>query len=358
MKNHTNDTTAARRMGPWARLPGKLLLGMLLCAQLAACQDRSEAAPAAPSKDAVSTVAAGQGGTAAAEPDHGPANDIGAKLNQYIDCFNAIDGTGHRTMARYASWVKDMNAGPTGQERIVYGLYSLDSARIAQCKSALEASARQSPALGKLDAAALSYANAIVALDQAVTSLYTYYDRENYKDDQFAKGKQLHAPLAQSARAFESASASFSAELDVENDKLLEAELSKVEKEEGRSFQYLHMATMNRAKALMNLIEADTFAADLAGGKLAEFEKIADETSEFAKKNPGRAPSAWFTVDTAVEDFRKAAKERVRRIRDKVPYNDGERMMLKPGSGWMVEGSQEKVSKAYNDLIGASNGLH
>ncbi len=30
-------------------------------------------------------------------------------------------------------------------------------------------------------------------------------------------------------------------------------------------------------------------------------------------------------------------------------------MLLKPGSGWMVEGSVEKLVKAYNGLVDASN---
>ena len=70
----------------------------------------------------------------------------------------------------------------------------------------------------------------------------------------------------------------------------------------------------------------------------------------------------WWTsssesaaVKTIAEAYRKAAKERIRRIRDKRPYNDGEKMILKPGSAWMVEGSQEKVSRAYNELIDSSN---
>ncbi|MCL1960363.1 MAG: YiiG family protein, partial [Desulfovibrionaceae bacterium] len=58
------------------------------------------------------------------------------------------------------------------------------------------------------------------------------------------------------------------------------------------------------------------------------------------------------------EDYRKAAKQRLRRVRDKVPYNEGEKMMLKPGSAWMVEGSAEQLTKAYNELIETSNRLH
>ena len=47
--------------------------------------------------------------------------------------------------------------------------------------------------------------------------------------------------------------------------------------------------------------------------------------------------------------------QRVRRVRDQVPYSTGEQMMLKPGSDWMVEGSPGKTLKAYNELVERSN---
>ena len=60
----------------------------------------------------------------------------------------------------------------------------------------------------------------------------------------------------------------------------------------------------------------------------------------------------------AAVTYNKAAKQRVRRVRDNVPYNEGEKMMLKPGSAWMVEGSAEQFTKAYNSLVEASNRLN
>jgi hypothetical protein len=45
----------------------------------------------------------------------------------------------------------------------------------------------------------------------------------------------------------------------------------------------------------------------------------------------------------------------MRRIRDKVPYSSGDRMMLGAGSGWMVEGSQPRLLRDYNQLIDAYN---
>jgi hypothetical protein len=55
------------------------------------------------------------------------------------------------------------------------------------------------------------------------------------------------------------------------------------------------------------------------------------------------------------EKFRKAAKERLRRVRDKTPYTKGERMNLNGSSSWMVNGSPGKLIEAYNDLVNRSN---
>lgn len=281
----------------------------------------------------------------------------GAKLQEYVTCYNKIDEEAHRTITRYASWVKDMNQGPTGDEMNIYGLYSLDNKDIEQCKASFERVAKQSPAFDELDAAALDYASAVLTLAKAVDSVYAYYDREDYKDDNFTKGKQLHGPLADSMQAFEHASAKFSEALNNENDKLLEADLVRIEKEDGRKLPYLHGAMMLHAKKLIRLIEAENFSADVAAMKLSDYEKIADEAIAFKKNNPMTNSGDWSSVERAMEDYRKAAKERIRRIRDKVPYSEGEKMMLTPGSGWMVEGSQEKVVTAYNKLIDASNHL-
>ena len=49
------------------------------------------------------------------------------------------------------------------------------------------------------------------------------------------------------------------------------------------------------------------------------------------------------------------AKQLMRRIRDKVPYTSGQKMMMSPGSAWMVEGSPARLLRDYNQLIEAYN---
>lgn len=333
-----------------------LLLATALGAAVTGCGRKDEAAPSSP------TVAR----TAATEPTKAPPPaevrvapepGPGAKLQGYIECYNQVTEGAHRTISRYASWVKDMKGGPTGQEKVVYGLYETDSEQIAQCQKSFAHTAAMKPALPQLDKAAASYIEALAAMDKLVAEAYTYYDRGNYKDDQFAKGRALHAPLAASFETFKAASVAFSDALDTENDIVLNAQLAEVEKTEGRKLTYFQMALMSQAKQLSRTVGEETFDVPKAVEKLAAFEKITDEAQAYAKAHAGEVPMNWFTLDDASESFRKAAKERVRRLRDNVPYSAGEKMMLKPGSAWMVEGSAEKLVRAYNDLVAASNNL-
>ena len=46
------------------------------------------------------------------------------------------------------------------------------------------------------------------------------------------------------------------------------------------------------------------------------------------------------------------AKGLMRRVRDKTGFDDGEQMMLsQPGAGWMIEGSQPRLIKDFNQLV-------
>ncbi|HRA92049.1 MAG TPA: DUF3829 domain-containing protein [Acinetobacter sp.] len=42
-------------------------------------------------------------------------------------------------------------------------------------------------------------------------------------------------------------------------------------------------------------------------------------------------------------------------MRDKTPYSQGDKMMINAGSGWMIEGTPERLLRDYNQLIDAYN---
>lgn len=335
-------------------------LAPLLLIALLGCGPKPDAAtadaPAAPSANPAAANSA-TANTAAEPAPPAAADNLNAKLQTYINCYNRLDERAHRTISRYASWVKNMAAGPTGNEMVVYGLYSISSDDVTACAAQFTQAAALSPALPALDAAGKNYMASLSAMDKLVADAYTYYDRENYKDDKFAKGKAIHGPLVASFESFDQASTVFSKALDAENDNLLAAQLAQIEKTQGRKLPYYQMALMNKAKGLADVLGDETFDAAAAAPRLQAYEAMADEAMAFAKPIKDEVPHGWSSFERSAEEFRKASKERFRRVRDKVPYNDGERMMLKPGSGWMVEGSSEKLVKAYNDLVNASNAL-
>ena len=62
------------------------------------------------------------------------------------------------------------------------------------------------------------------------------------------------------------------------------------------------------------------------------------------------AKAGSFILGSA-RSFLTSAKQLMRRIRDKVPYSQGDRMMLNSGGGWMVEGSPHRLLRDYNQLI-------
>jgi hypothetical protein len=291
-----------------------------------------------------------------------PDSALSDKMSSYIDCFNGLNESVLRSIRRYEGWVKDMDRGPTGKETYAYGPSKLNAVRIGECQKKFERANSTLPALPKLDAAANDYIKTLVEMEPLVAEANLYYERQNYKDDAFAKAKKMHPPLAAAMEKFSLSSAVFSQELETENDKVQEAQLVEVEKAEGRSLNYLRMLMMSKAKQLVRVIEADTFDVNEATTRLGDYEKIADEAAAFAQANSDEKTGViertrWDRMEMAAEDFRKAAKERVRRIRDKVPYNTGERMRLDPDNGGTVEGSPQKVIKVYNELITASNAM-
>ena len=165
----------------------------------------------------------------------------------------------------------------------------------------------------------------------------------------------MHAPLVASFEAFQKASSAFSDQLDVENDKVLAAKLADVEKTEGKQYTYYRMALMARAKALVNLLGEEKFDVAMAETRLSAYEALADESLAYAKAHKDSRDIHWGFFESSTEQFRQTAKERFRRVRDKVPYNEGDRMIMQTGSGWMVEGSPQKLLKTYNELVDKSN---
>ena len=85
---------------------------------------------------------------------------------------------------------------------------------------------------------------------------------------------------------------------------------------------------------------------------VSEYEALVKSTEKLVADGEGKIDS--FFINNA-KSYLVTAKQVMRRIRDKVPYSQGDKMMLGSGGGWMVEGSPQRLMRDYNQLVESYN---
>lgn len=332
-----------------------LVLGGLALS-FTACKKAGEAVEAAKSAagKASQTVTDAANDAAAAASGQGSEADS-TKFNAYVECYNATNSRAHDAMKRYGQWVQDMEAGPTGNERNIYGVYTVNG--VDKCAHA-KGMADTSPAIAALDAPVKAYADALTEWAAKLEEADKYYSNEDYKDDQMAKGKSMHAGLVAAYKAFDSASEALSDALDSEGSKRSRARLAEVEKSEGKKFAYWHLSTMMSAEELANLLGEESFDTDKAQALIKAYEDASTGLKTYAQSGGQDVPMLYSSYGNEVDNFLTAAKKRMRRVRDNEAYSQGDIMIINNGSGWMVEGSPENMLRAYNQLVDSSNRMN
>lgn len=132
--------------------------------------------------------AANETSTSSSNPD----KNLNKKLNAYVGLINTVSENVDSSYGRYLDWVKDPKAGPTGQERNIYGIYKLND-HDTYLDRARKAKSLQPG--NELDQYIDEYLSSYKELAPLVEEAYLYYDQKDYLDDKMAKGKELHPKL-------------------------------------------------------------------------------------------------------------------------------------------------------------------
>ncbi len=222
-----------------------------------------------------------------------PEQAIITKLNAYVELLNRTLRA-QESLARYQSWV-NMKTGPTGRERIIYGLYSLYDVRdeIAHAEAAMT----QSPAMPELDAEMKSYIAAYQALAPTITEADAYYERQDYRTDKMAQGKALHAKLVVAGPTFLTERGKVDALFKIEKEKSDAAELAAIEAREGRKARWQVTNVMIEARKVVDLLPTgekpvvDMPAFDGALARYADAVKVMDGYS-------AANPDSFFTFES------------------------------------------------------------
>lgn len=298
---------------------------------------------------AVTLIAAPAGAQSDAQQGSTASPTLTEKLNAYIGCINRLSERSFDSRKRYFSWVG--KNGPTGKERIIYGTYTIYDT--ADCKKNVEKANALEPRDPELEAAASAYVTAVTRLEPLLKEADDYYKQEDYKDDRMAKGRALHPRLVAAWDAFAAADKSLRSEVEAINDRRSLQRLAEIEEKEGRKARYHVEAIMIQAKRVMRA--NDAAKPDLAAitKAIADYEAMIKSAEELAADNPKDKIGSMFVSNA--RSFLTTSKQLMRRIRDKVPYSQGDRMMLGSGGGWMVEGSLPRLMRDYNQLVSSYN---
>jgi hypothetical protein len=268
------------------------------------------------------------------------------KMNAYVGCINRLSSRSYDSRARYFSWVS--KNGPTGRERIIYGLYTIYDT--TDCKKDVEKANALEPRDATLEAAASAYAQAVGTLEPLLKEADDYYKQEDYKDDKMAKGRALHPRLIAAWDAFASADKALRAGVESINDRRAAERLAEIESKDGRNARYHVESLMIHAKRLLRAQNADKPDIAAITTALGEYEgtvKALDQMAGDAKIDSSLVSGA--------KSYLTSAKQRMRRVRDKVPFSQGDRMMINAGGGEMIEGTPQRLLHDYNQLIDAYN---
>jgi hypothetical protein len=270
------------------------------------------------------------------------------KMNAYVGCINRLSGRAYDSRARYFSWAA--KSGPTGHERIIYGLYTIYDT--SGCRAGIEKANALEPHDAELEAAATAYGQAVGKLETLLKEADDYYTQQDYKDDKMTKGRALHPLLVAAWDAFASADQKLRAGVESINDKRALDKLASIEQSEGKSARYHVEALMIKAKSVMRKGDGANPNLGEFTVAVAEYDNIVKEAEQFAGSD--RKIGSFFMNNAT--SFLTTAKALMRRLRDHVPYSTGDKMMLSnPGSGWMVEGSPPRLMRDYNQLVDAYN---
>lgn len=274
---------------------------------------------------------------------------LGKKVASFIQCLNSIDDYLHKDYKNYMAAV-DPEKGPSrarNTARTVY-IYT-DEYPFNKATGELKEGLAAPPKEDELDRSGQAYLDALNKLAPLMKDAKKYYSQGDYKDDNFAKGQQLHAPLRAAFEELLAASKQMHATVDKYDRMFRERELAELQKTDARKFRYLSRNIMYRAKRLTDAVkEGGEVNADEYLPALDEFTKAVDEGDKYYADHKDELKDRqthWTSFMSGVRNFQVEAKELGRNLRDK--------KKAAPGTA----GTVDRFITQYNNLISTSNTL-
>ncbi|MEM9194848.1 MAG: YiiG family protein [Myxococcota bacterium] len=288
---------------------------------------------------------------------------LGEKLGEYVrHCLNRHSRSVSRARQSYTGWIGG-ESGPTGEERHVFGVHEL-TVDATLCTEAVARAAAMPPAHEGLHTAGTQYVAALSAVIPKVNEAHVYYERENYKDDDFAGGRELHPELMQRWSDFSAADQGLSLQVQQLQREIDNRRIAALESDPARRTRFLIERARLSAETIADLagkVELDDelryggVDAEELSDAVTSFETHADELDRHVQSGPSDLPSNGDRFASSVTDLVAAAKLLMRNVRDGNQVSASEASRLGTPTGSTIEGSPDSLIDGYNDLINAYN---
>lgn len=286
-------------------------------------------------------------GTPPVAPGDVPTDQKLAEMDLYVQCLNRAVPRSNDSYRRYLSWVNE-KTGPTCKEPYVsYALYTLYDDAVKKCKDAAAQGAAGGPSWPKIEKSMGDVATAFAQLVPLTQQAYDYYNQQDYKDDNCAKGQALHPQLMDAFGRLRTAAAVVDAELKPIKEELDAAELLRVEQSAGKKLEWQTRSLGIAARQLVNTIPEDNAAAFQPSAYLAAYAKLEEAYNSFntyVTANPTDSEGVfWFSAyQSSAKEFFTKAKFLKRDLAE----------------GKKADGrSLQDLIEQYNRFIGDSNSL-
>jgi hypothetical protein len=149
--------------------------------------------------------------------------------------------------------------------------------------------------------------------------------------------------------AFEAANKDFTLEVDKLEDDVANNRLEQFRDDPSKKFEFAVIDFNIKAKKAMVYATRTPYTELNPDTLQSSADEI--EVAIAAMKAAESGKMMASTYFSNAENFVKATKDLMRRVRDKKPFTDMERRWVGTSAGWMVEGSPDKVVHEYNSLV-------
>ncbi|HEY6334326.1 MAG TPA: DUF3829 domain-containing protein [Alphaproteobacteria bacterium] len=279
------------------------------------------------------------------------------KVAPFIECINDSDNELQGTFENYRRLLEDIKQNPrTSDVAFVGGFEGVDhgNKKSLKCADNLDKIAKATPEIDDLDRLAVDYAATIRTFVPLAAEADIYYHQQDYKDDNWAKGKALDDKLAPLIAKLESLSDNIHAAVEREVNGIRDRELAAVAAHEGKGFEWHTLHYMIEARKTLDAIEAmagsRTLSPDKVGNSIAPLQAAFDDATAYAAahademkpNSSGRVPG-WVWIDHSASSYLKEVKDLRRKLEEKASQTN-------------MKNSFESIVNSYNSLVDSYNG--